>query len=144
MKIMLRSTSVGARWLEFSQARGRGSDFKCLASLVRDGEETSVELEMIGPYRRDMLGFFEEIAAEREGWTGSKKWESEFAEMSISATNDGSGVTSLNVSLAPQGQDWFAEETLEVRTDDFSKVAREMKQFLAVESGDRFQAVDDS
>jgi hypothetical protein len=36
---------------------------------------------MIEVYRADMLGFFEEMAAETAGWKGVKTWGSEFAEM---------------------------------------------------------------
>src|ERR671937_6592 len=80
--------------IEFARGRQdatRGS-FQCTGTFAIDGEEWSVELEVIDPYRADMLGFFEELAAGTAGWLGVKAWESEFAEMALAARNSGDGV----------------------------------------------------
>jgi hypothetical protein len=64
--------------------------------------------------------------------------------MEVAATNDGSGITTLAVAMGPLGEDWYAEETIDVRTDDLPRVAEAMKNFLGVDQGSRFQPVDDS
>ena len=55
----------------------------CTATLLLDGEDWSVGLDMITPYLNDMVGFFEEIADARAGWSDKKWWESEFDELTI-------------------------------------------------------------
>jgi hypothetical protein len=54
--------SIGFR----GTARAGGGDFKCLATVEANGETYEVELEMIDAYRREMLGFFEDIGP--DGW----------------------------------------------------------------------------
>ena len=139
MKIILRSASVGSRWLEFSDLTDRG-DIVMVASLMRDGEENAVELErMIQPYREDMLGFFEEMAEEADGWEGSKRWRSEFAEMNIVATNEGSGIATLRIQIWPPNEEWSAEETLDVSTESLTQAAASMKVLLGLKHGRRFR-----
>jgi hypothetical protein len=49
-------------YLRFSGAGHRGGDdSRCLATVEANSETYEVELEMIDAYRRDMLGFFEDM-----------------------------------------------------------------------------------
>ena len=59
---------------------------------VEDGFH-GIALEMISPYRRFWLRFFDELAACQAGWSGVKHWSSEFAEMWVEAQHDGDVVT---------------------------------------------------
>jgi hypothetical protein len=128
--------------IEFSEpsgARSRGY-FKCLATLEIDGEEWSVPLEMISVFRADMLGFFEELGAEAEGWDGVKEWRSEFDEMNIQATNSGEADAILDVHLQwPPEYEKEQTGTIHVRADELTKFAERMRAFLRMpEGGSRF------
>lgn len=116
-------------------ARSRG-DFKCTAMFEVDGHERSVQLDMISAYRSDMLGFFEELGAEADGWSGAKNWESEFGEMGIRATNPGEGVAILDVWLAPATEDDDEYRgTLHVRADELPRFGERMRAFLRMPAG---------
>jgi hypothetical protein len=115
--------------------------FSCTGLLALDGEEWLVELEMIRPYRRDMLGFFEELAvAADSGWQGTKRWDSEFGEMRIDASNDGSGLTRLHtfVWIRPIGDEDEQSGVLMVRSEELPRLAEEMRRFLQLQHGSRF------
>jgi len=128
--------------IEFSEPSGGRSRgyFNCLATFALDGEDWSVPLEMISAYRADMLGFFEELGAETGGWEGVKEWSSEFAEMSIRATNLGEGDAVLDVHLHwPPEYEKEQTGTIHVRADELAKFAERMRAFLRMpEGGSRF------
>jgi hypothetical protein len=119
----------------------RPDDFYDMAftvALVADGEETSVLANMIEPYRRDTLGFFQSIARPR--WAGSDSWESEYAEVAISARSDGSGAIDLDVTLRWNGYESSLARTLRVRGDDLAQFSSDIARFLHVDEGARFQS----
>jgi hypothetical protein len=120
--------------LEFSEPRFPRGYFACTGMLALDGDEWLVEMEMIGPYRSDMLGFFEEMASEAEpGWRGTRSWESEFHEMRVEATNDGRGLTTLGVLIQwmrPVGEEDDRYGELTVASAELTRLALEMKRFL--------------
>jgi len=110
--------------------------------LIEDEEEWPVEFEILETtFLKDMLGFFEELSDEAEGWTGMKEWESEFAEVRIVATNGGEGTASLVILMRrPPGYDEQRRATLEIRTDDLPKTAEHMRAFLRLPQGERFRS----
>lgn len=132
--------------MEFSHPQLRRGYFTCTGLLALDGEEWLVEMEMIEPYRADMLGFFEEIADEAEaGWDGVKSWKSEFAELRVDATNDGRGVTVLHAfirSTRPIGEEDEQSGVLVVANRALVRVADEMRRFLRLPHGHRFEGVE--
>lgn len=133
------ATSPHVGRIEFSESSGARSrsDFKCLATFAMDGEEWSVPLDMISVFRADMLGFFEELGAEADGWDGVKEWRSEFHEMNIQATNPGQGDAVLDVHLWPPEEEH--QGTIHVRADELAKFADRMRAFLRMpEGGSRF------
>lgn len=80
MNAVLWSSDATAR-IEFENGKLHAGDyFTCTVRVVIAGEEWDpIELEMIEPYREDMLGFFEQIAqGAARGWDGENRWESEF------------------------------------------------------------------
>jgi Family of unknown function (DUF6228) len=133
--------------IEFSEPAGAQSRgyFKCEGTLEIDGEEWSVAMEMISPYRSDMLGFFEELGAESTGWVGEKVWESEFAEMSIRAANAGEGEAVLHVHIRwPPDYGYGVKGTIHVRADELPRFAERMRAFLRLpEGGERFIVYDE-
>jgi hypothetical protein len=77
-----------------------GGDFKCLATVEANSETYEVELEMINPYREDMLGFFEDMSSRhKRGWSGVMTWESEFAEMKLDVRNPDGGEVTVDVLM---------------------------------------------
>ena len=127
--------------IEFSCPRGAASRgyFACVETLELDGEERSVDVEMIGPYRADMLGFFEELAEQAAGWSGEKPWESESAEMRVTARNSGDGVTILEVWIRqPPTYEEEHKGILHVRSGELPRFDDRIRAFLRMERGERF------
>ena len=125
--------------LEFTDARFQRTDFTCTATIESDGEEWSIGLDMIEPYRADMMAFFEELATDPVGWSSPKEWESEFAELSVRATRGGeNGIVTLDVLMRwPPRYDDEQRATLVVRAVGLAQLAEAMRAFLRIE-GRRF------
>jgi uncharacterized protein DUF6228 len=130
--------------IEFSEPKLHRNDhyFSCTSLLALDGEEWLVELEMIHAYRSDMLGFFEELAAAADsGWQGAKRWDSEYGEMRIDASNDGRGFTNLHTFVSwnrPVGEEDWQSGILVARSAELHRLAEEMRRFLQLARGSRF------
>jgi hypothetical protein len=125
--------------IEFTDADLRRRSFVCNATVAADGEEWIAALDMIAPYRSDMLGFFEEIAAEHRGWAGVKEWQSEFGELRLQVTNTGAGTAVVDAHVTPEG-DEEGRVTLHVRSDELPRVANELRRFLQLDRGSRLGA----
>jgi hypothetical protein len=117
-----------------------------VARFTLAGNEYSVDLDMIGPYRVDMLGFFEELGREAEGWEGTKEWHSEFDEMTVWATNAGQGSVALDVHIRwPPEYEVEQTGTIHVAADELRRFADRMRGFMRLpEGGDRFRPVEPS
>jgi Family of unknown function (DUF6228) len=119
--------------IEFSQ-KDRKKD-SWAATVALDGEEWRVELDMIGPFVSGMVGFFDEVAREQHGWSGVKRWRSEFSEMTLEARNLGNGLIALTFSL------WWSlgdpldnerEGELHVRADELPAFAARLRELTGV------------
>ena len=64
-----------------------------------DGEEQSVDVEMIHPYRTDMLGFCIDMATHLRGWEGVMSWEAEYSVMRLDVRNPGNGQIHVDVMM---------------------------------------------
>ena len=124
-------------------AHSGGGDFKCLATVEADDQTYAVELEMIHPYRRDMLGFFEDIGrTARQGWDGVEAWESESSELRIEAASSGDGEVRMDVRMLwPPNYDDRWHGTLVMTADAVENFAQRMREFLGLEHGSRFRPV---
>jgi hypothetical protein len=141
MQATLRSvpSSPTFGYLRFSGAGHRGGgDFKCLATVEANSETYEVELEMIDPYRRDMLGFFEDMGRHRRGWSGVMSWESEFAEMKLDVRNPDGGDVTVDVLMRwpPSYEDEWSG-SLVVNADELPRAAEAMRKLMGAESGSR-------
>jgi hypothetical protein len=99
-----------------------------------------IELQMIEPYRADMLAFFEELAqGAAAGWNGDNGWESEFSQLHLAATSDGEGEVTIRIFVrwAPNYDDERRGE-LSMRATDVERFGERMRKFLRLEHGDRF------
>lgn len=87
-----------------------------------------------------MVGFFEEIADARAGWSDKKWWESEFDELTIWASNEGNGLVDLSffISWPPRYED-EQRGSFVARADELPRVAAEMREFTGLPRGSRFQ-----
>jgi hypothetical protein len=127
-------------FLEFREPRHLRGYFTCTATLNLDGDEWSVGLDMIEPYRADMLGFFEELARDAPGWYERKEWESEFDEISVLATPLGDEMVQLDIHIRwPPTYEDEKRGSLLVRADDLSQLANAMRSFLGLREGSRFR-----
>ena len=91
-------------------------------------------------FPRRHLGFFEELGAEKSGWAGAKRWESEFSEMHLSAENRGDGVVVLGIYMQwPPQYEEEREGVLHVRADELPRFAEQMGRLLRLKRGKRFQ-----
>ena len=126
--------------VEFTEGARRRGYFVCTATLLLDGEDWSVGLDMITPYLNDMVGFFEEIADARAGWSDKKWWESEFDELTIWASNEGNGLVDLSffISWPPRYED-EQRGSFVARADELPRVAAEMREFTGLPGGSRFR-----
>jgi hypothetical protein len=120
--------------IEFSEPRLRRHDFTCRATVVLDGEEWSVGLDMIEPYRAEMMGFFDELAREASGWAGEKAWSSEFAELELGATHDGADAVTFRFRIRwPPRYEEERDGSLVVRAQALDRLAAELRSFLCIE-----------
>ena len=125
----------GRGGLELSEPRltGRGI-FRCTATLTVEGEASSVELEMITPYRWMWLEYFCELADQLEGWRGRKIWESEFSELALASANDGSG--SIEIAVLMQWPPTYEPDrrgTLLIEAADLVRIRDELRLFLRMQ-----------
>jgi Family of unknown function (DUF6228) len=111
--------------------------FTCRAVVVADGAEwPPIELEMIEPYRRDTLGYFEELAAgATTGWEGENTWTSEHRQLSLAATHTGDGAISVRV-LARWRPDYETERRgeLTMSVEAVKLLAPRMSDFLRLKA----------
>lgn len=135
-------------WIQLSEPREGpeqwraghpGRDFACVFTLSLNDEESEVELDQIDPYAAEMLGFFEEIARDAEGWTEPKLWRSEFSEVHIAATHRGSDVQLEILIRWPPLYERERRGVLIVRPGDLGPFAAQMRGLMHREHGHRFR-----
>jgi Family of unknown function (DUF6228) len=142
MQATLRSVPSSPTFgvLRFTGAAHRGGgDFKCLATIEANTDTYEVELDMIDPYRDDMLGFFEDMARHKRGWSGVMSWESEFAEMKLDVRNPEGGDVTFDVSMRwpPNYEDDWSG-SLVVNADQLPRFAEAMRKLMGADGGSRF------
>ena len=92
-----------------------------------------------GPYRRDMLGFFEDMGRHRRGWSGVMSWESEYAEMRLEVRNPDGGDVTVDISMRwPPNYETEWSGSLVVNADALPRAAEAMRKLVGLESGSRF------
>jgi hypothetical protein len=135
----------GAARIEFENGTLHADDyFTCTVRMVIDGEEWEpINLEMIEPYRADMLGFFEEIArGAARGWNGENRWVSEFSQLHLTALSSGTETVTMRV-YARWKPDYETERrgVMEVSPQAVERLGERMRHFLRMETGHRFRGV---
>jgi hypothetical protein len=124
--------------LHFSEPRLRAGYYSCVATLTAEGRCSRARLEMIAVNRTRMVSFFEELAAEADGWVGSRCWESEFGELAVTARSGAGGRVILRVAV--RLVDGLGETVAElaVPPHELRRLADGMPTFLRLPSLKRF------
>ncbi|WP_410819960.1 DUF6228 family protein [Micromonospora sp. 050-3] len=91
---------------------------------------------LYAPLDTTLSGFVESLAADWEGWSGTRTWTSLERELVIDARHDGRGHVSLGVTLRAPGPDWDATAwsaravfVLEAG-EELTRLARDLTHFL--------------
>jgi hypothetical protein len=79
-----------------------------------------------------LASFFRDLAAHWRGWTGKKEWASLEGELSLCATCDSTGHTSLTVRLrsGPYPFDWSLSVVLLIEAGQLEQIASHIEQFF--------------
>ncbi len=79
-----------------------------------------------------MAAFFRDLAAHWQGWSGQKEWGSLEGELSLTATSDSTGHTSLAVRMrsGPYPFDWTLTAMLLIEAGQLEPIAKKMQKFL--------------
>jgi hypothetical protein len=141
-RVTLCSEGPGYQALEFhTPVFSADGYFSCVATLIENGDESSTDVEMIEPYRYDMLGFFEEMAAEASGWPGTKEWRSEFATLMVAAVNADGGTVSFEVDARwPPDYEESRHLVLRLPAAELKELATKVRVFVDLPHGERLQA----
>lgn len=132
MRAELWSTSSSAHVgrLEFSNPRKQAGYFVLTGTLALDGEEWSTDVEMIGVYLDDLLGFFADMAKHRGGWSGVMSWKSEFSDMCIDARNRGRGEVELDAVISRLADEDDRGGTLTVSIESVQAASEAMSRMF--------------
>jgi len=140
-------SSDGTARIELENGTLHADDyFTCTVRVVIDDEEWDpIELEMIEPYRADMLGFFEEVArGAARGWDGENRWASEFSQFHLTTLSSGTGTVTMRVYARwKPGYEAERRGVMEVSSDAVEHFGERMGHFLRMEVGHRFRGVHD-
>jgi hypothetical protein len=103
----------------------RGLDFHCTARVY------SFE-----PRPNHLAGFFRDLAVHWRGWPGKKEWTSLEGELSLVATSDSTGHTSLAVRLrsGPYPFDWSLSVVLLIEAGQLESIASQVEEFASCDS----------
>jgi hypothetical protein len=128
---VLRSAPSSPRvgQLEFGATRRAQQGWAGTATVEYDGDTWAIDLDMIDVYRSEIVEFFDEIAV--PGWTGTSRWQSEFAELTIEAQSGQDALVALDVRLWWSRGDELDNERegqLIVRRDALPQFARQLRK----------------
>ena len=91
----------------------------------------SIELEGWSNASRGLTAFFDELAAQWNGWAGVKKWSDDNATFGFSATHDRKGLIVLVVEVANLPHDapgmWSARISVPVEPGALDHIAARMR-----------------
>jgi hypothetical protein len=105
--------------------------FHCVATLVVDGEASSVGLEMATPYRSMWLDYFDAIIREQDGPPERRVWDSEFAELRLDIGEGADGLLDVHVDMQwPPTYEEQRTGVLRVRPADVVHLRASLPGFL--------------
>src|SRR3954453_18469752 len=100
-------SSPHAGRIEFGPSSRRRHGWAGAITVVYDGQEWAVEVDMIDAYVADMVGFFEQLA--RRSAASVEPWRSEFGEIVLTPATVNRDVIALRFWLS-WGEDELADE----------------------------------
>lgn len=128
---ILESTRPGGR-LEFRWTRPAFMEVVLADRGIRAVSE--IHAVVSGP--ADLpTAFFDGLAAEWRGWSGTKKWASYERDLELSATADGKGHVFLRVNLTAGRSDdqWRAQAELVLEAGQLEAYARNFRVFSSAD-----------
>ena len=112
--------------------------FECDVTLAVAGEERVVHLEMIEPYREDMLGFFEQLAEAKA--PSRHRWESEYAELHLDVVIADDGPATFDAEIWwPPDYERRERAQFQVATDQLPGFAERLREFVRLDQGERLK-----
>lgn len=83
---------------------------------------------------RDLADFFNELAANHQGWEGTKTWSSVEGDLSFESACDVLGHVLFNVTLksGPYNDDWSVRVAIYVDLGQLPDIAAQVRHFLQV------------
>ena len=89
----------------------------------------SATIGVTAGYSPPLAGYFEEIARNWRGWSGSREWSSLEGECTIKSTNDGRGHIAIDIRLrqnVPAG--WTASATISTEAGLLERIAADCRR----------------
>lgn len=105
---------------DYFKVRLSGSDFSGTARVY-----------VYEPMPTHLANFFRDLANQWQGWPGKKEWVSLEGELSLTATSDSTGHTSLSVRLrsGPYPFDWSLSGVLLIEAGQLEGIAARIEKF---------------
>ncbi|MEX2298377.1 MAG: DUF6228 family protein [Dongiaceae bacterium] len=129
--VVIKCVNSGAT-LTFHRETLRVADDICSfeVSLRSPTLTARIGIEEFGPPQ--WSGFFDLLAADWKGWTGSRAHESRDGHLKLAATSDALGHVALHLTLRDRigDSDWLCEYTLTVEAGRLGEMARELRTFF--------------
>ena len=125
--------------IEFGQVEHApdGSGTRIAIRLLAPGVDarTVVELESWSGGTKSLTNYFDDLAGAWRGWSGSKEWNDDGPNVSVSATHDGVGVVTLEVQADPfEGWDgpgsWNLTVRIPIEPGSLSTIAKRLTALL--------------
>lgn len=114
-----------------------GSGTRIPLRIVARGVDvrTVVEIESWSGGTKSLANYFVDLAGAWRGWSGSKEWNDDGPNISLSATHDGVGVVTLEVQADPfAGWDgpgsWNLTVRIPIEPGSLSKIAERLTALL--------------
>lgn len=104
---------------------------------VGDELRASQVLEVTPSDLRELMGFFDELAADWAGWRDAKIWKLRDERTSLEARHDGLGHVTVLLRLFPlyYDSDWSVQATLALESGQLDAVARRVREALSQAAG---------
>lgn len=126
--VLIRSSRDGAL-LKLSHFVGQENSAEADSFVVLAQRGDLRAEAMVSAYMAPHLGeYFESMAADWTGWTGTKDWSSLEGEFTLSAKSDNTGHITLSYFLRPPytGFHWELKGALELEAGQLSAIAQEV------------------
>lgn len=102
-------------------------------ALTLSGREMQATVQVSNPpYGESPVDFFESLASNWQGWSGTKEWASLEGEYQLSAKTDSTGHITLSVRVWSGTWEpfWSSEVVIVIEAGQLEKIASNIRQFI--------------